>query len=52
VVSYISVTVSEFRGFLWHNGTMTDLNSMVPPGSGLIFNAEDINDSRQIVGRP
>jgi probable HAF family extracellular repeat protein len=36
--------------FLWHNGTMIDLNSKLPPGAGIILlNALDINDNGQIV---
>ena len=37
-------------GFLYSNGAMTDLNSLVPPGSPDILGANAINDSGQIAG--
>lgn len=38
-------------GFLWKNGTRTDLETLLPPGSGWTsLSAEDINDRGQIVG--
>jgi probable HAF family extracellular repeat protein len=37
--------------FLWRNGTMVDVNSLLPTNSGwLLFTAEFINDNGQIVG--
>jgi probable HAF family extracellular repeat protein len=42
-------TGEDVSAFLWQNGTMYDLNSLIPPGSGLtIFEAFDINDVGQI----
>lgn len=46
-----SDTASGQRGFLYLDGTMQNLNSLLPAGSGwTITNAEGINDSMQIVG--
>lgn len=43
---------SQFRGFLWENGAMVDLNSLIPPGSDLrVVFPETINDRGEIVGR-
>ena len=42
------------RAFLFdaRTGTMTDLNQLIPPGSGwVLLDAFDINDAGQIVGR-
>jgi len=40
------------RGFLWQNGAMTDLNSIVAPGySDHIYAAGDINDLGRITGQ-
>jgi probable HAF family extracellular repeat protein len=37
------------RAFLWENGSMVDLNSLIPPGSGLQLTlAEAINDRGEI----
>ena len=37
--------------FLWENGDMVDLNTLIPPGSSLKLNAAfDINDRGEIVG--
>ena len=39
------------RGFLWKDGVMTDLNTLIPPGSPLfLFYAGDINSRGEIVG--
>jgi probable HAF family extracellular repeat protein len=39
------------RAFVWQNGSMTDLNQLIPPHSRLyLIRGEDINDSGQIVG--
>jgi len=39
------------RGYLWQNGTMTDLNTFIPPSKNLnvLFGA-NINDLGEIVG--
>jgi probable HAF family extracellular repeat protein len=39
------------RGFLWENGVLTDLNSLVDIGLDVIMSAQDINDAGQITGR-
>jgi probable HAF family extracellular repeat protein len=37
--------------YLWQNGVMTDLNTLIPPGSSLfLYYAGDINDRGEIVG--
>ena len=39
------------RAFLWENGAMTDLNTLLPANSGWeLTDAHFINDNRQIVG--
>ena len=42
----------DLHGFLWeHGGPIVDLNTLVPPGSGVtILNAFDINDRGEIAG--
>ena len=40
------------RAFLWQNGVMTDLNTLIPSGSTLsLLYANDINDHGEIVGQ-
>jgi probable HAF family extracellular repeat protein len=40
------------RGFIWQNGAMTDLNSLVAPGySDQIYAAGDVNDLGRITGQ-
>src|ERR1700751_3094482 len=42
---------SVARAFLWENGSMVDLNALIPPNSGLqLVYAEAINDAGEIVG--
>src|SRR5262249_28744029 len=42
---------SVARAFLWEDGTMVDLNTLIPPNSGLqLVYAEAINDAGEIVG--
>jgi probable HAF family extracellular repeat protein len=42
---------SVARAFLWENGSMVDLNTLIPPNSGLqLVYAEAINDAGEIVG--
>jgi hypothetical protein len=44
--------LASCRGFLWQNGAMTDLNSIVAPGySDHIYAAGDINDLGRITGQ-
>jgi probable HAF family extracellular repeat protein len=50
--SYISPNSDEQRPFLYSQGTMTDLNSLLPANSGwVLYSARDINDRGQIVGQ-
>jgi probable HAF family extracellular repeat protein len=40
-----SFSATDFRAFLWQNGVMVDLNTLIPPDSPLLpFLANDIND--------
>lgn len=40
------------RAFIWHNGVMKDLNTLVAPGyTGVLTTAQDINDRGEITGR-
>jgi len=40
------------RAFLWQDGVMTDLNTLIPPGSSLSLQAaQEINDLGEIVGQ-
>jgi probable HAF family extracellular repeat protein len=49
-VADVNATAS-LRGFIWERGVLTDLNTLLRPGSRwLIVEAYDINDSGQIVG--
>ena len=42
---------SHPRGFLWQDGRMMDLNSLIPAGSNLTLQvAGDINDRGEITG--
>ena len=46
-----SFSASSARAFIWQNGTMTDLNTLIPPSSGLyLLYANDINDRGTIAG--
>lgn len=45
------IGLNTFRAFIWQSGVMTDLNELIPPGSGwLLTFAYGINDNGQIVG--
>jgi probable HAF family extracellular repeat protein len=49
-VSY-GVSFSTSRAFIWRNGTMTDLNTLIAPSSQLyLLYANDINDRGVIAG--
>ena len=39
------------RAFIWKNGKLTDLNTLVPAGSPQLLFANDINDRGEIVGQ-
>jgi probable HAF family extracellular repeat protein len=45
-----SIGSAGSRAFLWQNGVMTDLNTLVPQGSLSLVYANDINSSGEIVG--
>jgi probable HAF family extracellular repeat protein len=45
-----SIGAGGSRAFLWQNGVMTDLNTLVPPGSLYLVYANDINASGEIAG--
>jgi probable HAF family extracellular repeat protein len=45
-----SIGSSGSRAFLWQNGVMTDLNTLVAPGPLTLVYANDINSSGEIVG--
>jgi probable HAF family extracellular repeat protein len=40
----------HLRAFLWQDGAMTDLNTLVPAGSPFLLYANDINDRGEITG--
>ena len=47
----LASTGSAFHAFLWQNGTLSDLNDLIPPGSGwTLASAGAINSAGQIVG--
>jgi probable HAF family extracellular repeat protein len=39
------------RAFIWENGKITDLNSLVPAGSPFLIYANDINERGEIAGQ-
>lgn len=42
---------AQLRPFVWHNGVMTDLNTLLPANSGWeLTSARFINDQQQVVG--
>jgi probable HAF family extracellular repeat protein len=44
-------TITEIQAALWENGSVVDLNDLIPPGSGLhLVIAKDINDRGEIAG--
>ena len=53
VVGISCTIVGDCLGFLWEDGVMTNLNdpSVVPGFTGVIINAQDINDDGKITGR-
>lgn len=47
----VGQSLTSNRAFLYENGVITDLNSLIQPDSSLVLNlANDINDSDEIVG--
>ena len=49
--STINETSNVRHPFVWHDGTMSDLNDLLPPNSGwTLSTATDINNNGQIVG--
>lgn len=53
VVGISCTIVGDCLGFLWEDGVMTNLNdpNVVPGFTGVIINAQDINDNGEITGR-
>jgi probable HAF family extracellular repeat protein len=46
-----SLGANGSRAFLWENGVLLDLNTVLPPGSSLtLLYAGDINDTGEITG--
>lgn len=51
IVGESTTAAGERRAFLWHAGVMTDLNTLLPAGSGMtLLRAKAINNLGQIVG--
>jgi probable HAF family extracellular repeat protein len=47
----VGVSIQSNHAFIWQNGKMTDLNSMVAPGTTLVLtDAQEINDLGEITG--
>jgi uncharacterized membrane protein len=48
----VGVSYPSGHGFIWQGGTMTDLNSLMPPNSGYtITDAQEINNAGAITGQ-
>lgn len=48
----VGVSLPSLHAFLWQNGSLTDLNDLVVPGTTLILTiAQDINDRGEITGQ-
>src|SRR5262249_37865684 len=51
VVGEVGTGTGSSHAFIWQNGVVTDLNELIPGGSGWVLNiATGINDSGQITG--
>ncbi|MDX1962629.1 MAG: hypothetical protein SFX18_05715 [Pirellulales bacterium] len=51
VVGISTDSANNSRAFGWHGGSLVDLNTLLPPGSGwTLMRAYDINEAGQIVG--
>lgn len=51
IVGMSTTATNEMHAFLWQNGTMTDLNDLLPSGSGWVLNwAYALNNTGVIVG--
>jgi probable HAF family extracellular repeat protein len=51
IVGYSSIAGGAFHAFLYESGILTDLNDLIPTGTGwTLTTALDINDAGQIVG--
>ncbi|HEY2445990.1 MAG TPA: hypothetical protein VGI20_09660 [Rhizomicrobium sp.] len=47
----VGVSFPSSHAFIWQNGVMTDLNSLVAPGTSLVLiDAQEINDAGRITG--
>jgi probable HAF family extracellular repeat protein len=47
----VGVSFPSSHAFIWRNGVMTDLNSLVAPGTTLVLiDAQEINDAGTITG--
>lgn len=52
IVGFSQQAQSAIAGWIWQNGTMTNLNTLIPPSSPLyIFEALEINGRGQVVGQ-
>jgi probable HAF family extracellular repeat protein len=51
VVGEVSNDPAPGDAFIWQNGVITDLNTLIPSGTGWVLQqANGINDNGQIVG--
>ncbi len=46
-----SIGANGSRAFIFRDGVLTDLNTLVAPGSPFLIYANDINDRGEIVGQ-
>lgn len=51
VVGQAQTAAGAYHAFIWENGTMRDLNTLITPGTGWVLEfAHDVNNQGQIVG--